>query len=140
MPISDVVRLSRHAGQYLAVFEGARPVGLYHGRDRRLASVEQRLVLHASERGCTFPGCSRGGYFAQVHHRDYDWVDGCPTNIDELTLACDVHHPLVGPLPEQWKTRRNEFGVTEWIPPVGYRPGRKPRVNWYHHPERRFTN
>jgi hypothetical protein len=45
LPMSDVIRLARHAHHYLAIFDGGRAVGLYH--TRRLASPGQRIVLYA---------------------------------------------------------------------------------------------
>ncbi len=54
MPMSDVIRLARHAHHYLAVFDKGKPVALYHGK--RLASAGQRIVLYAKDRGCSAPG------------------------------------------------------------------------------------
>ncbi|MEZ0354651.1 DUF222 domain-containing protein, partial [Mycobacterium sp. pR1184] len=59
LPISDVIRLARHAHHYLAIFDKSKPVGLYHSK--RLASPGQRIVLYAKDRGCTAPGCTVGG-------------------------------------------------------------------------------
>ena len=137
LPISEVLKIGRHAQHYLAIFNGARPVALYHGRDKRLATAGQRLMLHASEGGCTFESCERGAYLSQVHHAAVDWVNGGLTNIDEETLACDIHHPLVGP--NKWVTRKNSEGVTEWIPPKHIDPTQTPRINRYHYPERRIA-
>src|SRR5271166_2947403 len=56
LPISDVIRLARHAHHYLTPFDQAgRPRWL--GHTKRLATTEQRLVLHATDRGCSAPGC-----------------------------------------------------------------------------------
>ncbi|HEY2198014.1 MAG TPA: 13E12 repeat family protein, partial [Mycobacterium sp.] len=54
LPMSDVVRLGSHAHHYLAIFDKGKALALYH--TRRLASPAQRIVLHAKDRGCTFPG------------------------------------------------------------------------------------
>ncbi|GAA4292930.1 hypothetical protein GCM10023161_40740 [Mycobacterium paraffinicum] len=48
LPISDVIRLARHAHHYLAVFDNAKPLALYH--TKRLASPGQRIVLYANKR------------------------------------------------------------------------------------------
>ncbi|BBX64648.1 hypothetical protein MSAS_38220 [Mycobacterium saskatchewanense] len=45
LPISDVIRLARHAHHYLAVFDHAKALALYH--TKRLASPGQRIVLYA---------------------------------------------------------------------------------------------
>jgi hypothetical protein len=44
--MSDVIRLARHAHQYLAIFDKGEAIGLYHSK--RLASAGQRIVLYAS--------------------------------------------------------------------------------------------
>ncbi|BBY19972.1 hypothetical protein MSTO_01770 [Mycobacterium stomatepiae] len=89
LPISDVIRLARHAHHYLAVFDNAKPVALYHSK--RLASAGQRIVLYAKDRGCSAPGCDVGGYYCEVHHvTDYSVCH--TTGIDNLTMACGTHH------------------------------------------------
>ncbi len=50
LPMSDVIRLARHAHHYLAIFDNAKPVALYHAK--RLASPGQRIMLYAKDRGC----------------------------------------------------------------------------------------
>jgi hypothetical protein len=40
LPMSDVIRLARHARHYLAIFDKGRAIGLYH--TKRLASAGQR--------------------------------------------------------------------------------------------------
>ena len=133
MAISDLIRMASHAHHYLAVFDqhGGRP--LYLGKSKRIASADQRVVLHAKDRGCTFPGCTVPGYLSQVHQVN-EWAAGGLTNIDELTFACGPHHRL---LDKGWKTRKRRGGTTEWIPPPHLNTG-KPRTNGFHHPERYF--
>ncbi|CQD08222.1 REP13E12 repeat protein [Mycobacterium lentiflavum] len=89
LPISDVIRLARHAHHYLAVFDKGKPLALYH--TKRLASPGQRIVLYAKDRGCTAPGCDVGGYYCEVHHIT-DYATCHTTDIDNLTLACGTHH------------------------------------------------
>ncbi|OCB40178.1 hypothetical protein A9X02_17065, partial [Mycobacterium malmoense] len=89
LPISDVIRLARHAHHYLAVFDKAKPLALYH--TKRLASPGQRIVLYANDRGCTAPGCTVPGYYSEVHHVT-DWATCQRTDIDGLTFACGPHH------------------------------------------------
>lgn len=112
LPIRDLIRMAAHAHHYLAIFnDNGRP--LYLGRSKRIASPEQRLVLHARDRGCTHPGCHVPGYLRQVHHIT-DWAHDRPTDIDNLTFACGPHHHLLG---HGWTTRKHPNGTTEWIPP-----------------------
>jgi hypothetical protein len=135
LPMSDVIRLASHAHHYLVIFDHHTHRALYLARDRRFASPAQRIVLHASDRGCSHPGCDKPGYLCEVHHVD-EWADGGATNVDSLTFACKPHHRL---LDHGWKTRKHRDGTTEWIPPPHLDHG-KPRTNGYHHPERYLTN
>ncbi|WP_116645558.1 13E12 repeat family protein, partial [Mycobacterium kubicae] len=64
LPMSDVIRLSRHAHHYLAIFDRGKALALYH--TKRLASPAQRIVLYAKDRGCTAPGCDVTGYYCEV--------------------------------------------------------------------------
>ena len=133
LPIKDVIRMAAHAYNYLLVFEKARRCELYRGRDSRLATPAQRLVLYATERGCTGPGCDVPACWCQVHHAATDWGRGGHTNIDELTLACGPDNRLASD--GGWRTRKRKDGITEWIPPPDL-DRRQPRTNAYFHPER----
>ncbi|RAV02149.1 hypothetical protein DQP57_26170, partial [Mycobacterium colombiense] len=128
LPMSDVIRLSRHARHYLAIFDKGKALALYH--TKRLASPGQRIVLYAKDRGCSHPGCDVSGYYCEVHHVT-DWAHTHRTDIDQLTLACGPHHRL---LDQGWTTRTNTHGDTEWIPPPHLDHG-QPRTNTFHHPE-----
>ncbi|WP_156767073.1 HNH endonuclease signature motif containing protein, partial [Mycobacterium sp. E796] len=85
VPMSDVIRWAGHAHHYLAIFDQAKPLALYH--TKRLASPAQRLMLYARDRGCTKPGCTAPAYHSQVHHLR-GWTTTHRTDIDDLTLAC----------------------------------------------------
>jgi hypothetical protein len=130
LPMSDVIRLSRHAHHYLAVFDNAKPVALYH--TKRLASAGQRIVLYAKDIGCSAPGCDVGGYYCEVHHIT-DYAQCHTTDIDNLTLTCGTHHRLLRP--RGWTTRKRANGDTQWIPPPHLDRG-QPRTNTYRHPEK----
>src|SRR5246500_2156270 len=97
LPISDVIRLARHAHHYLAIFDKGKALALYH--TKRLASPGQRIVLYAKDRGCTRPGCDAPPYWCEVHHVEGWATTGC-TDVNTLTLACGSDHPLVEP--EGW--------------------------------------
>ncbi len=133
LPMSDVIRLASHAHHYLVIYDKHTREPLYLGRSKRLASVGQRIVLHATDRGCTFPGCTVPGYGCQVHHAETDWAVGGLSNITDETLACGPHNRLVKP--GGWRTRKRKDGRTEWIPPPHLDTGQT-RVNDYHHPEK----
>ena len=131
MPISDVIRLAAHSWHYLCVYDTHDRRPLYLGRSKRIASPDQRIVLHGLHRGCTAPGCDKPGYLTEVHH-NHDWAKGGRTDITELTLACKADHDLL--TNGGWNTRRQPTGTTEWIPPPGLPYGGG--INDYHHPER----
>jgi Domain of unknown function (DUF222) len=129
VPISNVIRWAGHAHHYLAIFDNARPLALYH--TKRFASPAQRIMLYARDRGCTKPGCDAPAYHSQVHHVT-GWTTTRRTDIDDLALACGPDNRLAE---KGWTTRSNARGATEWIPPPHLDHG-QPRSNTFHHPER----
>ena len=135
LPMKDLIRMASHAWHYLCVFDRHHERALYLGRAKRIASADQRIVLHAKDRGCTAPGCDIPGYLCEVHHVD-EWAEGGRTDIDDLTFTCRQHHPLIKP--GGWTTRKRGDGSTEWLPPpqIPLPAG----TNDYHHPERLLAN
>ncbi|MQY27763.1 hypothetical protein NRB56_33460 [Nocardia sp. RB56] len=141
--IGDALRLASHAHHYLALFDNSDGRPLYLGRAKRIASADQRIMLHARDIGCTFPGCTKPGYLCQVHHRT-DWATGGTTDADQLTFVCEPHHQQAGTHATGWATitapgDQPDAGRTQWIPPVHIDPARRPRVNRYHHPGEYLT-
>jgi hypothetical protein len=130
VPMSDVIRLARHAHHYLAIFDTGKALALYH--TKRLASPGQRIVLYARDRGCSAPGCTVAGYYCEVHHVT-DYAKCRTTDINDLTFGCGPHHRLLRP--GGWTTRKRANGDTEWIPPPHLDRG-QPRTNTFHHPEK----
>ncbi|EUA65693.1 hypothetical protein I553_8135 [Mycobacterium xenopi 4042] len=128
LPMTDVIRLARHANHYLAIFDKGRALALYH--TKRLASPGQRIVLYAKDRGCSHPGCDVAGYYCEVHHVT-EYAKSRVTDVNDLTLGCGGHHPIVKPV--GWQTRKRKDGETEWIPPPHLDRG-QPRTNLFHHP------
>lgn len=133
LPMTDVIRMAGHAHHYLVIFKDHTQVPLYLGRTKRLATPGQRIVLHASDRGCTRPGCTVPADWCEVHHAENDWAKGGQTDVDDLTLACGPDNRLV--TDGGYQTRKRKDGRTEWIPPPHLDTG-QPRTNDYHHPER----
>ena len=132
LPISDVIRMASHSYHYLTIFDTVTGRALWLGRTKRIASADQRIVLHNRDRGCTHPGCTVPGYASQVHHAARDWADGGATDVDDLSFACGPHNRLVKR--GGWTTRKRRDGSTEWLPPahlplVG-------GVNRFHHADR----
>jgi hypothetical protein len=129
LPMSDVIRLARHAHQYLAIFDKGKAIALYH--TKRLASPGQRIVLYAKDRGCSAPGCDVPGYSSEVHHVTA-YAQCHTTDVNDLTFGCGGHHPLAE---RGWTTRKRKDGTTEWIPPP-HLDYSQPRTNTFHHPEK----
>ncbi|HWT49694.1 MAG TPA: HNH endonuclease signature motif containing protein [Mycobacterium sp.] len=130
LPMSDVIRLARHARQYLAIFDKGKALALYH--TKRLASPGQRIMLYAKDRGCSAPGCGVKGYYCEVHHVT-DYAKCRTTDVNDLTFGCGAQHRILQP--GGWTTRKNAKGDTEWIPPPHLDRG-QPRTNTFHHPEK----
>ncbi|MCX5043595.1 HNH endonuclease [Aldersonia sp. NBC_00410] len=133
LPIRNLIRLAAHANHHLAVFDDIDNRPLCLGRAKRIASPDQRIVLHARDTGCSFPGCTVPGYPAEAHHIR-EWADGGPTDIDNLTFACPAHHKLAGRGADQWHTTAGPRSHTRWHPPIHVDPRQRPRVNHFHHP------
>ncbi|MCX5042036.1 HNH endonuclease [Aldersonia sp. NBC_00410] len=133
LPIRDLVRLAAHANRYLAVFDDLDDRPLYLGRAKRIANPDQRIVLHARDVGCSFPGCNVPGYLTEAHHVR-EWVDSGATDIDNLTLVCPEHHKLAGRSADQWRTTAGPRSRTLWRPPEHVDARQRPRINRFHHP------
>ncbi|MGO1975283.1 MAG: HNH endonuclease, partial [Propionibacteriaceae bacterium] len=64
------------------------------GRNRRLVSRAQRRALMIRDHGmCQYPACHQTRYLKAHHIRH--WVDGGPTDLDNLVLVCQFHHTAV---------------------------------------------
>ncbi|MBV8965216.1 MAG: HNH endonuclease, partial [Mycobacteriaceae bacterium] len=109
LPITDLIAMAAQSYHYLLLFDKANRCALYKGRTTRLATPAQRLVLTATERGCSHPGCDIPAAWCQVHHLK-DWARGGATDIDNLTLACGPDNLLADT--EGWNTRKNQHGDT----------------------------
>jgi hypothetical protein len=102
---------------------------LAYGRERRLASVGQRLALAARDGGCSFPGCDRPPAWTEVHHVT-EWITGGPTDLDNMTLLCGHHHRTFEKA--GWRVHI-EDGVPWWTPPPFVDPTQAPIRNTVHH-------
>ncbi len=68
LPMRDLIRMAASAIHYLAVFDEHTERPLYLGRQKRIATADQRLICYARDRGCTRPNCLESGYRCEVHH------------------------------------------------------------------------
>ena len=132
VPMKDLIRWAATSHHYLAVFDQAKPLALFH--TKRFANLAQRIMLLAKEGGCTRPGCTAPAYHCEVHHVS-GWTTTFYTDIHDLTLACGPHNRLAE---KGWTTRKNAKGTTQWIPPAHLDHG-QPRTNTFHHPEKLFA-
>ena len=92
LPMPDVIRMASHAYHYLCVFDEHTERALYLGRTKRIASADQRIVLHAKDRGCTAPVAT----CPATCPRSTTSTNGptaARTNIDNLTFACKPRPP-----------------------------------------------
>lgn len=127
LPMPDLIRMAAKGIHYLAVFDDHTSRPLYLGREKRIATADQRLICHARDRGCTRPNCLEPGYHCEVHHSP-DWADGGRTNADELFFACGCDHAAASR--GEWRTEVNGDGRLGWTDGNG-----PPEINHAHHPD-----
>ncbi len=123
-------RLACDAG-IVSMVLGSRSQPLDVGRLSYTIPDGMRRAVHARDRGCTFPGCTRRPRRCQVHHARH-WIDGGPTQLDNLTLQCRFHHQLIHH--DQWEIHMRE-GRPWFVPPAWIDPTRTPRPGGPHPPE-----
>jgi hypothetical protein len=73
---------------------GAPSQPLNLGRATRVVQPAQRHALAVRDRGGVVPDCDRPLSWCDAHHLQH-WVDGGPTNLDNLALLCRAHHRAV---------------------------------------------
>jgi Domain of unknown function (DUF222) len=110
-----------------AVFDDHTGRPLYLGRQKRLATTDQRLICYARDRGCTRPNCLESGYRCEVHHSP-DWARGGRTDADKPFFACGCDHG--GASRGDWHTIITDNGRLGWTNGNG-----PPEINHAHHPE-----
>jgi hypothetical protein len=127
LPMRDLIRMATGAIHYLAVFDDHLKRPLYLGRQKRVATADQRLICHARDRGCTRPNCLEPGYHCEVHHAP-DWRKGGRTDADKQFFTCGVDHDTA--TRGEQHTIVTDTGRLAWADGTG-----PPRVNHAHHPE-----
>ncbi|MGH3967640.1 MAG: 13E12 repeat family protein, partial [Mycobacterium sp.] len=68
LPMQDLIAMAAKSIHYLAVFDDHTERPLYLGRQKRIATADQRLICYARDSGCTRPNCLESGYRCEVHH------------------------------------------------------------------------
>jgi len=61
------------------------------GRATRTVSAALWKALVTRDRHCQHPGCDRPPSQCDAHHL-WHWINGGPTNLDNLILYCTTHH------------------------------------------------
>ena len=128
LPMRDLIRMAADAIHYLAVFDDHTERPLYLGRQKRIATHDQRLICYARDRGCTRPNCLEAGYRCEVHHADDDWAHGGRTDADALYFLCGSDHGIVSR--GEARTVVTESGRLGWTDGTG-----PPEINHAHHPD-----
>ena len=111
IPAGELRRLACDAEVLPAIFAGpSQPLDL--GRARRRASIIQRNALLARDGKCV--GCGASASWCQAHHITH-WMDGGPTNLNNLTLLCSRCHHKVHD--DHWKVVKGPTGRFSLRPP-----------------------
>jgi hypothetical protein len=127
LPMRDLIRMAANAIHYLAVFDNHTERPLYLGRQKRIATADQRLICYARDRGCTRPNCLVSGYRCEVHHSP-DWGRGGRTDADKLHFLCGGDHGCV--TRGELRTVVTDSGRLGWTDGTG-----PPEINHAHHPD-----
>ncbi|WP_433803511.1 DUF222 domain-containing protein [Actinomycetospora sp. CA-084318] len=72
---------------------GTRSEPVELGRAAYAVTEALRRLLTIRDRGCAHPGCTRRPRRCHAHHIRH-WIDGGPTDPDNLVLPCRYHHHL----------------------------------------------
>jgi hypothetical protein len=96
------------------VLGGAPSQPLDLGRTTRVVSPAQRTALSVRDGGCVVPGCDRPLGWCEAHHL-WHWLDGGPTDLDNLALLCRAHHRAVHE--GGWQLTRGPAGRFTATPP-----------------------
>jgi hypothetical protein len=88
----------------------------------RIFTEQQRLTLIARDHHCTFPGCTAGPHWCQVHHvTEYQHTGR--TSVDDATLICGFHHRHFEAM--GWTCEMTD-GRPRWTPPHWLHPALVP--------------
>ena len=101
-------------GRLPSVLGGAASMPLDLGRATRVVSPAQRNALAVRDGGCVFPGCARPLAWCEAHHVRH-WLDGGPTDLDNLALVCRAHHRAIHD--GGWQLTRGPDGRFTATPP-----------------------
>ncbi|HZZ45396.1 MAG TPA: DUF222 domain-containing protein [Pseudonocardia sp.] len=92
---------------------GSKSEPLDVGHIHRHATLYQRAALAERDSGCVHPGCTTPAKRCAPHHIVH-WVNGGPTDLNNLVLLCRTHHRMIHHA--GWTVRIRD-GLPEFIPP-----------------------
>ena len=96
IPVRDLLAEIDRGGAdtWLSVFADAKPMPLFFGRGRRLATRPQRMAAFSRPDGhvCSVAGCGQPAVHLELHHAEQDWAEGGNTDITELFGTCPIHN------------------------------------------------
>jgi Domain of unknown function (DUF222) len=124
LPMRDLIAMAAKTIHYLAVFDEHTERPLYLGRQKRIATADQRLICYARDRGCTRPNCLESGYRCEVHHAR-DWARGGRTDADSLFFLCGSDHAMASRGESDTVVVDGRLGWTDGTGP--------PQINHAHH-------
>jgi hypothetical protein len=96
------------------ILGGAPSQPLDVGRAGRVVTPAQPSALAVRDGGCVFPACARPLAWCEGHHL-VSWLDGGPTDLDNLALLCRQHHRAVHE--GGWRLTRGPDGRLTADPP-----------------------
>jgi hypothetical protein len=114
------------------ILGGAPRQPLDVGRASRVITPTQRAALAVRDGGCVFPECQRPLTWCEGHHLLH-WLDGGPTDLDNLALLCRAHHRTIHE--GGWQLTRGPNGRFTATPPD--RPHQHPPPHRHPRPHRR---
>ncbi|HEX2375405.1 MAG TPA: DUF222 domain-containing protein [Actinomycetota bacterium] len=114
------------------ILGGAPRQPLDVGRASRVITPTQRAALAVRDGGCVFPECQRPLTWCEGHHLLH-WLDGGPTDLDNLALLCRAHHRTIHE--GGWQLTRGPDGRFTATPPD--RPHQHPPPHRHPRPHRR---
>jgi hypothetical protein len=121
--IETVERIACAAGVVPITFD-AEGQGMNLGREQRLFTRRQRVVLTARDGGCMWIGCDRPPSWTEAHHLEFWDRDHGETDIDKGILLCKHHHLLAHD--HHWEIKR-ENGSYWLVPPPTVDAAQAPR-------------
>ncbi len=87
----EIVRRMACDAEIIPIILGSPGGAADAGRSRRTVPLRLRRLLIARDRHCRWPGCHEPPSRCDAHHI-WHWIDGGPTNLDNLVLLCHRHH------------------------------------------------